>query len=47
MSTYMPKASEISRKWYVLDASGKSLGRVAALTRPACLLTRPHLYITR
>ena len=30
MSTYMPKANEISRKWYVLDASGKSLGRVAA-----------------
>ncbi len=30
MSTYMPKASEITRKWYVIDASGKSLGRVAA-----------------
>ena len=30
MSTYMPKASEISRKWYVLDATGKPLGRVAA-----------------
>jgi large subunit ribosomal protein L13 len=30
MSTYMPKASDISRKWYVIDAEGKSLGRVAA-----------------
>lgn len=30
MSTYMPKASEISRKWYVIDAADKSLGRVAA-----------------
>lgn len=30
MSTYMPKAEEISRKWYVLDAAGKPLGRVAA-----------------
>ncbi len=30
MSTYMPKANEISRKWYVLDAAGKPLGRVAA-----------------
>ena len=30
MSTYMPKAAEISRKWYVLDAAGKPLGRVAA-----------------
>lgn len=30
MSTYMPKANEISRTWYVLDAAGKPLGRVAA-----------------
>ncbi len=29
MSTYMPKAAEISRKWYVLDAEGKTLGAVA------------------
>ena len=28
--TYMPKAAEISRKWYVIDAEGKPLGRVAA-----------------
>ena len=30
MSTYMPKSGEITRKWYVLDAAGKPLGRVAA-----------------
>ena len=30
MSTYMPKASDIERKWYVIDAEGQSLGRVAA-----------------
>ncbi len=30
MSTYMPKAEEIERKWFVLDAAGKSVGRVAA-----------------
>ena len=30
MSTYMPKAGDIIRKWYLLDAEGKSLGRVAA-----------------
>lgn len=29
MSTTMPKAEEQSRKWYVIDAEGKSLGRVA------------------
>ncbi|MDL2233404.1 50S ribosomal protein L13 [Ruminococcaceae bacterium OttesenSCG-928-L11] len=31
MSTYMPKAGDISRKWYILDAAGKPLGRTAAV----------------
>ena len=31
MSTYMAKAGQVERKWYVLDAAGKSLGRVAAV----------------
>ena len=30
MSTFMPKVAEIERKWYILDAAGKPLGRVAA-----------------
>lgn len=30
MPTYMPKVAEINRTWYVLDADGVSLGRVAA-----------------
>ncbi|MCD7741163.1 MAG: 50S ribosomal protein L13 [Ruminococcus sp.] len=30
MSTYMPKAGDIERKWYIIDAEGKPLGRVAA-----------------
>ena len=29
MSTYMAKAETLERKWYVLDAAGKPLGRVA------------------
>ncbi|MEA4831611.1 50S ribosomal protein L13 [bioreactor metagenome] len=29
MSTYMAKAETIERKWYVLDAAGKPLGKVA------------------
>jgi large subunit ribosomal protein L13 len=29
MSTYIPSAHEIERKWYVVDASGKTLGRLA------------------
>lgn len=31
MSTYMANADTITRKWYVLDAAGKPLGRTAAL----------------
>jgi large subunit ribosomal protein L13 len=30
MGTYAVKASDISRKWYVIDASGKVLGRLAS-----------------
>ncbi len=30
MSTYFPKAGEIVRKWYVVDASKQPLGRVAS-----------------
>ena len=40
MSTYMPKAGEIDRKWYVLDAAGKPMGRVA--TKAADLLRGKH-----
>ena len=29
MSTFMAKAETIERKWYVLDAAGKPLGKVA------------------
>ena len=28
--TTMPKAQEISRKWYIIDAAGRPLGRTAA-----------------
>lgn len=40
MSTYMPKAGQIDRKWYVIDAAGKPLGRVAA--QVAVLLRGKH-----
>ena len=29
-TTYMAKPSEVESKWYILDAEGKSLGRVAS-----------------
>ncbi|WP_416829508.1 50S ribosomal protein L13 [Ectobacillus polymachus] len=28
-TTFMAKASEVERKWYVIDAEGKTLGRLA------------------
>lgn len=30
MSTYFPKQGEIARKWYVVDARGQTLGRLAS-----------------
>ena len=30
MSTYMAKAETLERKWYVIDAAGKPMGRTAA-----------------
>lgn len=30
MKTFMAKAQEIERKWYIIDAKGKSLGRLAS-----------------
>ena len=40
MSTFMAKAGQVDRKWYVLDAAGKPLGRVA--TEAANLLRGKH-----
>ena len=41
MSTFMAKAGELDRKWYIIDAEGKSLGRVAAAA--ASILRGKHL----
>jgi len=30
VKTYVPKQGEVEKKWYVIDAEGKVLGRVAA-----------------
>lgn len=41
MSTsYMAKANEVERKWYIIDADGKPLGRVA--TQAASILRGKH-----
>ncbi|MFW5999156.1 MAG: 50S ribosomal protein L13 [Halanaerobiaceae bacterium] len=40
MSTYMARPNEVERKWYVVDAEGKTLGRLA--TRIAEVLRGKH-----
>lgn len=40
MSTFFAKASELERKWYVIDAAGLPLGRVA--TEAARILRGKH-----
>ena len=41
MSSYMAKPQEIKRKWYIIDAADKPLGRVAA--QAASILRGKHL----
>ena len=36
IKTYTPRAADIERRWYVVDADGQTLGRLA--TRVARLL---------
>lgn len=40
MRTYMAKPNEVERKWYVIDAAGKPLGRVAS--QAAAILRGKH-----
>ncbi len=40
MSTYMKNPQDVSRKWYVIDAADKPLGKVAA--QVAVILTGKH-----
>src|SRR5690606_23971915 len=39
-TTYMAKANEVERKWYVVDAAGQTLGRMAS--EVATLLRGKH-----
>ena len=40
MSTFMAKKESVERKWYVIDAAGKALGRTAAIA--ATILRGKH-----
>ncbi|MEB3103477.1 50S ribosomal protein L13 [Ferviditalea candida] len=39
-TTYMAKPNEVPRKWYIIDAAGKTLGRLA--TEAASILRGKH-----
>ena len=41
MSTFMANKANIERKWYILDAAGKPLGKTAGLL--TCCAARPRL----
>ena len=43
MSTFMAKVGELNRKWYIIDAAGRPLGRVAVMA--ANILRGKHLPI--
>ena len=36
MSTFMANKGNIVRKWYILDAAGKPLGKTAEIGRASC-----------
>ena len=40
MDTFMAKKSDVKRNWYVIDAEGKNLGRVAS--KAATILRGKH-----
>jgi large subunit ribosomal protein L13 len=40
MKTYIPKKKDVQRKWYLVDAKGKVLGRLA--TKVAAILRGKH-----
>ena len=42
MSTFVPSGKNIDRKWYVVDASGQTLGRLA--TKAASVLSGKLTY---
>lgn len=44
MKTYMAKPAEVERKWYVIDASGQTLGRLSS--EVASILRGKHKEVT-
>ena len=44
MPTYIPKAGAVERRWFVIDASGKVLGKVAATAASVLSGKRKPIY---
>ena len=44
MPTYIPKADALDRKWFVIDAKGKILGKVAAAVASVLTGKRKPIY---
>lgn len=48
MSTFMANKANIERKWYILDAAGKPLGKTAVrAARPAARQDQAHFHPQR
>ena len=41
MSTFMANKANIERKWYILDAAGKPLGKTAVRAPRRCTVPTP------
>ena len=42
-TTFMPKAGQIDRKWFIVDATGKPLGRLATEVARILQIGRAHV----
>ena len=48
MKTYVAKPSEIERKWYVVDADGQTLGRLASeVAKVLRGKNKPHIHLSK
>lgn len=45
-STYFPKAGEVQKKWYVVDAKGQTLGRLATFLAKVLMGKNKPVYTT-
>ena len=46
-TTFMAKANEVERKWYVVDAEGQTLGRLSTEVASFYAVKQTYIYTTR